>query len=65
MTPRRVRRAGTVMLSAALAVLGIVVVVEGILASISPFSGRFLIGLLMVAAGAGRLYVETRRGRGA
>lgn len=65
MTPRRARRAGTMALSALMAVLGVAIVVEGLIASIGPLSGRFLIGLLMVAGGLGRLYVETRRGRGA
>ncbi len=52
------------MLSAAMIAIGLAIVVESLAASVSALAGRLLIGILMTAAGAGRLYIEVRRGRG-
>jgi hypothetical protein len=59
---RQVHRAGAMVLSVAMAVIGIVLVVQA-LSSHAALSGRLLLGVLFGAAGAGRLYVEVRRGR--
>lgn len=50
------------VLSVAMAVIGVVLAVQALSAS-AALSGRLLLGVLFLAAGAGRLYVEVRRGR--
>ncbi len=60
-----IHSASTRLLSVAIIAIGVVVVVESLAESTSALAARLLIGVLMVAAGAGRLYVEIRRGRGA
>jgi hypothetical protein len=52
------------VLSLAMVAIGIALFVQSIVASASALSGRLIISVLFVAAGAGRLYVELRRGRG-
>ncbi len=64
MTGRGVHRSTTVVLSLALATIGVALVVQTIGEGGSALSGRMLLGVLFFAAGAGRLYVEVRRGRG-
>jgi hypothetical protein len=61
-SPRDVHRSATRMMSALMVVIGIALVVRGIAAG----GGAWLIallGVLFVAAGAGRLYVTGRMGR--
>lgn len=62
MSGRQVHRTGTMMLSIAMIAVGVALGVEA-LASTDALSGRLLIGVLFLAAGLGRLYVEVRRGR--
>jgi hypothetical protein len=62
MSGRQVHRAGTIMLSALMAGIGVALIVEALSAA-AALSGRLLLGLLFLAAGAGRIYVELRRGR--
>ena len=57
-------RGGTFVLSFAMLVIGIAILVESLAENASALSGRLLIAVLFMAAGAGRLYVELRRGRG-
>jgi hypothetical protein len=57
---RHLHRAGTLMLSAVMAVIGIALVVEA-LTGVGGVSVRLLAGVLFVAGGFGRLYVELRR----
>jgi hypothetical protein len=45
-----------------MALIGVVLIVEAIGGHGSVFSGRTLLGVLFIAAGAGRMYVELRRG---
>jgi hypothetical protein len=52
------------VLSIAMVVIGLVVVVESLAQSTSALAARLLIGILIAAAGVGRLYIEIRRGRG-
>lgn len=63
MTGRQVHRTGTTVLSLAMVAIGLALVVE----AIGDYGGarwvRLLLGVLFLAAGSGRLYVEVRRGR--
>jgi hypothetical protein len=45
--------------------IGVALIVQTIAGHGSAISARLLLGVLFVAAGVGRLYVERRRGRGA
>jgi fucose permease len=58
---RQAHRTGTVVLSLLMAAVGVALTVEA-LASKAVVSGRLLLGVLFLAAGVGRLYVERRRG---
>lgn len=58
-----VRRTSTVVLSIAMAVIGLALIVQAAAGDSGVLSGRTLIGVCFLAAGAGRLYVEARRGR--
>ncbi len=59
-----VYRLGVKLLSAALAIVGIVLVVESFTLAGGQLA-RLLLGILFVAAGSGRLYLQARRGRDA
>ena len=63
MNGRGIHRGGTFLLSIAMVAIGVVVVVQSIGESADPLSARLLLGILFLAAGIGRLYVEIRRGR--
>ena len=52
------------LLSFAMLAIGIVLFVQSLTEHASALSGRLLISILFVAAGAGRLWVEVRKGRG-
>lgn len=62
MSGRQVHKAGVFVLSVAMAAIGVALVVEA-LGSASALSSRLLLGVLFFGAGAGRFYVELRRGR--
>jgi hypothetical protein len=64
MSGRQVHRAGTTVLSSAMVVIGIALVVEAV-AREGALSARLLLGVLFVAGGSGRLYIQARKGRGA
>ena len=55
---------GTFVLSALMAIIGVALVVQAVGDGGGTISPRLLLGVLFVAAGVGRLYVEVRRGRG-
>jgi hypothetical protein len=63
MTGRRLHRSATVALSTLMALLGVALVVEALAGQGGLLSARTLLGLLFLAAGLGRLYIEARRGR--
>jgi hypothetical protein len=63
MNGRQAHRMGTFVLSLAMAVIGVALFVQA-LVSASPLSPRLLLGVLFIAAGGGRWYVEVRRSRG-
>jgi hypothetical protein len=44
--------------------IGVALIAQALLSG-SPISARLVLGALFIAAGAGRLYIEARRQRGA
>lgn len=62
MNGREVHRGGTLLLSIAMFVIGIALLVEAV-SSGKVLSLLGLAGVLFLGAGAGRIYVEARRGR--
>jgi hypothetical protein len=52
------------MFSLVMAAIGVALIVEAVDGHGSVISPRLLLGLLFIAAGGGRLYLETKRGRG-
>jgi uncharacterized membrane protein YadS len=65
MTGRQLHRTGTFVLSLAMVAIGVTLAIEAFAGSEGAISARLLLGVLFVAAGAGRLYVEIKRARGA
>jgi hypothetical protein len=53
---------GTFVLSLAMAVIGLALIGQALSGSV--LSPRMLLGILFIAAGAGRAYLEVRRSRG-
>jgi hypothetical protein len=64
MTGRRIHRSATMALSTLMVLIGVALVVEAVDGHAGLLSPRALVGVLFLAAGLGRLYVEARRGRG-
>jgi hypothetical protein len=62
MTGRGIHRASTLVLSLLMAAIGVALLVQAIGQGGSVLSPRLLLGLLFIAAGAGRLYMLKRRG---
>jgi hypothetical protein len=62
MIGRHAHRSVTLLLSLIMVVLGLALMIETVGGDGSVLSARMLLGLLFLAAGIGRLYVETRRG---
>jgi hypothetical protein len=62
MNGRQAHRAGTFVLSLAMVVIGLALLVQ-VAVGAGSGAGRVLLGVLFLAAGTGRLYVEVRRGR--
>jgi hypothetical protein len=56
----RAHRTGTLILSAAILLIGVALVVTAIVVGASPASGRVILGALFLAAGGARLYLLTR-----
>jgi hypothetical protein len=56
---------GTYALSLAMAAIGLALIIQVAFGHGSVLSVRMVLGILFVAAGAGRSYLELRRGRGA
>jgi hypothetical protein len=65
MSGRGIHRGGTYVLSLMMFAIGLALIVQALSGGSGPISGRLLLGILFAAAGAGRAYVEVRRGRGA
>ena len=64
MNGRGLHSGGTFVLSFAMLAIGVALLVQSLANHASPLSGRFLIAILFIAAGAGRMWVEARKGRG-
>jgi hypothetical protein len=64
MNGRQAHRSGTLVLSLLMAVIGVALIVQAVDGDGGALSPRLLLGALFIAAGAGRLYAERRRGRG-
>jgi hypothetical protein len=62
MTGRGAHRVLTLLMSAVMTVIGVALVAQALAAG-ALGSGRLLLGVLFLAAGVGRSYVEIRRGR--
>jgi hypothetical protein len=58
--PRDLHRSATNVLSSAMVVIGVVMVVSTIARGGGPIAMGVILGLLFLAAGAGRLYVARR-----
>lgn len=63
MNGRQVHRTSSLALSLLMAVIGLALIVQVIDAHASAISARLLLGILFLAAGCGRTFVELRRGR--
>jgi hypothetical protein len=64
MKGRTAHHAGTLLMSVLMVAIGVALIVQALSGHGGALSGRTLAGVLFVAAGIGRGYVETRRGRG-
>jgi hypothetical protein len=60
--PRQIQRASTYALSGLMLVLGVVMIVLTLVKGGGALATGLLFGVLFIGAGAGRLYVERRRG---
>jgi len=65
MSASQVQRTATRALSVAMVAIGIALAVQALAGAGGVVSARLLLGLLFVAAGGGRLYLQLRKGRGA
>ena len=65
MNGQQAHRMGTFVLSLAMIAIGTALIVQVAAGDGGVLSARLLLGVLFLAAGVGRAYVEIRRGRGA
>ncbi len=63
MTGRQVHRSGTLVLSLLMAAIGVALIVQVVDGHGGAISSRLVLGVLFLAAGVGRLYVEGKRRR--
>ena len=56
---------GTVVLSLMMVAIGLALIVQTLAGQTASITPRLLLGVLFIAAGVGRLYIEARRRRGA
>jgi hypothetical protein len=61
MTGRQLHRTGTLVLSLAMVAIGVMLAIEAVGGSEGIISARLLLGVLFLAAGSGRLYIEKLR----
>ena len=64
MSGRQVHRTGTFVLSLVMAAIGLALIVQAVGGHGGVISPRLLLGVLFLAAGIARLYLEHKRGRG-
>jgi hypothetical protein len=65
MLAQQFHRNSTLVLSLLMIVLGAALAVQAVTGDGGVFSSRLLLGVLLIAAGSGRIYLERRRSRGA
>jgi hypothetical protein len=63
MTGQQAHRTATFVFSLAMAVIGLALIAQAIDGHGGILSPRLLLGLLFIAAGGGRLYLETKKRR--
>jgi hypothetical protein len=63
MTGRTVHRSGTYVLSVLMTVIGVALIVQVLTGDGGLLSARLLLGVLFLAGGLARLYLERKRGR--
>ncbi len=63
MTGRTVHRSGTYVLSVLMAAIGVALIVQVLAGDGGVLSARLLLGVLFLAGGVARLYLERKRGR--
>jgi len=63
MNGRQAHRAATFALSALMVAIGLVLIVQAVTGHASGVSARLLLGVLFIAAGGGRTYIQLRKGR--
>jgi hypothetical protein len=63
MNGRQVHRTGSLVFSLAMAVIGLALIAQALGGDGGVVSPRLLLGVLFLAAGAGRGYLEIRRNR--
>jgi hypothetical protein len=63
MTGQQVHRSATFVFSLVMLVIGVALIAQALDGHGGVISPRLLLGLLFIAAGGGRLYLETKRGR--
>lgn len=64
MNGRQAHRTSTFLLSLAMVAIGLALIVQSASGHGSVLSARLLLGVLFIAAGTGRAYLEIRRSRG-
>jgi hypothetical protein len=62
MTGRQVHRSSAIVLALLMALVGIALVTEAMAGHGGLLSARTLLGVLFLAGGVGRVYIELRRG---
>jgi predicted membrane channel-forming protein YqfA (hemolysin III family) len=62
MTGRQVHRSGTVVFSVLMAAIGIALIAQVLSGDGGVLSARLLLGVLFLAAGIARIYMERKRG---
>ncbi|HWF31978.1 MAG TPA: hypothetical protein VG188_05405 [Solirubrobacteraceae bacterium] len=63
MTGRTVHRSGTYVLSVLMVAIGVALIVQVLAGDGGVLSARLLLGVLFLAGGLARLYLERKRGR--
>jgi uncharacterized membrane protein HdeD (DUF308 family) len=63
MTGRQAHRAGTLVFSLLMVAIGVALLIESLVGNAGAISPRLLLGVLFIAAGVARIYLELRRDR--
>jgi hypothetical protein len=63
MNPRQAHRSATLMFSLVMVVIGVALIAQAVDGHGGIISPRLLLGVLFIAAGGGRLYLEEKRSR--